>query len=370
MKIATPATNPVPNGPFGNGRLADSGDLARLYRSAAENPENYLRLLDAYPIAHDPHPSIYDCALLALPMGLNAPNVLFFGRSGSGKTQKGTLPAVANAIGSGWSFVYVNVKGKGQTRIVRKIAELFGRNCETIAPRKPDRTLGWTALDGCQDLPVAGEVAACMVACAAGRSRYGEGAWTYNQTQEWIQHGIAAICTDLPKANQNLLELRRIVLAGDYNSFAENHPDFPALKKFARYEEGGNRNAETIAATISEATSFIDDISPFLSKAELSLDAFAEQGGCLIVEIDEYDVDRLRPLLTLLLGRLIATLQKHACNTPTRALASKNGHYHRRAGGGWTSSLNWLRTPHMPRTKLLFCSRCSINFAIPGDIRR
>jgi hypothetical protein len=294
-----------------------------LYENAEKNPTSFLRLLDAYPIAHNPAATISCHGPLPLPLGTDSPNIWFVGRSRSGKTQKGTFPAVAHAIASGWSFAYINIKGKKQTQIIRRMAKAQGRTCHTIAPRKPDRTVGWTALDGCHDLSVAGEVAACMVASAAGRSRYGEGAWAYNQAQEWIQHAIAAICCDSDKSEHNLIALRRVVLSGRYVQFGEEHPEFPALNKFALYEQGGNRNAETVASTIGEATAFVDDISPFLSAAELSLDKFAQNGGGLILEVDEYDIERLRPLTTLFLGRLIATLQKHACDSPTGCLPHK-----------------------------------------------
>ena len=87
--------------------------------------------------------------------------------------------------------------------------------------------------------------------------------------------------------------------------------------------ETGNMNAMTIASTNSEATSFIDDVAPFLSNPELNLEKFANDGGCLVVEIDQYDVDRLRPIITLFLGRLIATLQKKACVSATGRLPNK-----------------------------------------------
>jgi hypothetical protein len=323
--VSSPATIRVARGPFGNARLASSRDLAELLTAAEKYPDNYLRLLQAYAIVHDPKVDIFATDALPVPLGIDSPNLVVVGRSGGGKSHKGSFPAAAHAIAAGWGLICLVNKGKWQTRLLRRIARAHGReeDVQLLAPRKPERTLGWTGLEGCRDLSTAGEVAAAMVASAARKSRSGDGAWAYNQAQEWIQHAIHAICTDLTRAFHTLVELRKVVLAGDYKAFADEHPDFPVLKKFARYEEGGNRNTETVASTIGEATAFIDDVAPFLSKGELSLETFVAKGGILVIEVDEYDVQRLQPLVTLLLGRLIATMQRHACDSPTGRLPHK-----------------------------------------------
>lgn len=315
----------VTNGPLGNSRLASTQELLALKRDARENPDNYVRLLSTYAIAHNPKPTIVDMGPLAVPMGVDSPNIAVVGRAGSGKTQSVTLPAALHAIRSGWSMVYINIKGKKQTRLLRQLAKCCGRAGEVqlISPLKLDRTLGTTCLEGCSSLSKANEVAACIVATAARRSRYGEGAWCYNQAQEWLQHAIAAICTDLPPSRRNLNELRDVVLAGDYEKFADAHPDFPVLERFAGQASGGNRNTETVMATISECTAFIEEIRAFLSKDEVSFERFAQHGGCIIVEIDQAEIKRLRPIVTLLLGKVISSLQRAANADPRGCIRNK-----------------------------------------------
>lgn len=304
----------VPNGPLGSSRLASTQELLALKRASRAAPEDYMRLLSAYAIAHNPKPAIVDMGPLPIPMGVDSPNVLAVGRTGSGKTQAVTLPSALHVLRSGWSMLYINVKGKKQTRLLRRLAKSYGRadDFQLISPLKPDRTLATTCLEGCSRLPTANEVAACMVANAAPRARLGEGAWCYNQAQEWLQHAIAAICTDLPPARRNLNELRRVVLAGDYERFAKAHPCFPVLERFADHVRAGNRNTDTVIATISECTVFIDEIPEFLSVNEVSFHKFARHGGCIIVEIDQADIKRLRPIVTLLLGKAISSLQREA----------------------------------------------------------
>jgi ribosomal protein L7/L12 len=324
-EIATPGTRNIPNGPYGNARLANRKELLDLVKAAEKNPEDYIQLFEAQAIAHDPQVSAARMDGLIVPLGKDSPNLLVVGRAGAGKTQKVIFPAACHAIREGWSMVYINIKGKAQTHLLRKMAEAYKRDKEItlVAPQKPERTIAWTAVEGCEHLSKAGEVAAVLVGNAAATSRFGEGAWAYNQAEEWLQHAIAAVCKDNPPEQRTLWEVRKVVLSGEYGQFADEHSDFPVLLKFARYVNSANKNADTITATISEATSFIDEIAPFLSKPELDLDKFADKGGILIVEIDEYAVKKLRPVIALFLSRLLATIQRKACDSPTGQLPNK-----------------------------------------------
>lgn len=324
-EMPTPGTRNIPDGPYGNARLATRQELLDLVEAAERNPENYVQLFEAQVSAHDPKLSAMRLDRLPVPLGKDSPNLLVVGRAGAGKTQKVILPAACHAIQEGWAVVYINIKGKSQTHLLRKMAEAYKRDKEftLVAPQKPDRTVAWTAIEGCEDLPKAGEVAAVLVGNAAATSRYGEGAWAYNQAEEWLQHAIAAVCKDNPKEQRTLWEVRKVILSGEFGQFADEHPDFPVLQKFARYVNSANKNADTITATISEATSFIDDIAPFLSKPELKLDKFVNQGGIMVVEIDEYSVKKLRPVISLFLSRLLATIQRKACDAPSGQLPHK-----------------------------------------------
>lgn len=324
-EMPTPGTRNIPDGPYGNARLATRQELLDLVEAAERNPENYVQLFEAQVSAHDPKLSAMRLDRLPVPLGKDSPNLLVVGRAGAGKTQKVILPAACHAIREGWAVVYINIKGKSQTHLLRKMAEAYKRDKEftLVAPQKPDRTVAWTAIEGCEDLPKAGEVAAVLVGNAAATSRYGEGAWAYNQAEEWLQHAIAAVCKNNPKEQRTLWEVRKVILSGEFGQFADEHPDFPVLQKFARYVNSANKNADTITATISEATSFIDDIAPFLSKPELKLDKFVNQGGIMVVEIDEYSVKKLRPVISLFLSRLLATIQRKACDAPSGQLPHK-----------------------------------------------
>ena len=322
--VATPAVTFAPHGPFGQARLASRDDLAALFERGERHRDEHLRIANAYAIVHDPNPSVIDAADLPIPLGVDAPNVIFFGRSGSGKTQKGTLPAAIDVIRRSWSLIYLNVKGRSQTRLIRKVAALHGRadQVRLLSPGSLDRTVGCTLLEGCADVLMAREVAACMVAGAARHSRSGEGAWAYNQAEDFLTHAISAVCADLPPERRTLAEIRRVVAAGEYEAFVAAHPNHPVLRKFANFQSW-NRNGETVASTIGEATSFIDGLEPLLSTDEFSLAAFADRPGILIVEIDEPDLEKFTPFITLTLGRLVRQLQRAACRSSTGALAHK-----------------------------------------------
>lgn len=313
----------IPNGPLGNSRLASDKELISLRQAAEKNTQDFVRLLSAYGIAHSPHPAAIDMGNLPLPLGIESPNLLVFGRSGSGKTQTVMLPVARHALEHNWSMVYVNVKGVKQTRLLRRMAKQFGRNAQTLAPTKRNRTIACTLIDGCNSLSKANEPAEGIVACAAMNSRNGEGAWAYNQAKEWTQNAIAAICDDSPKSERNLVEIRRVVQTGAYQEFANQHPDFPVLARFAKYVADGNKNAETITATIAECTAFIDEMEEFLSKSEFRFDRFAKNGGVLIIEIDQSDVRKLRPFVTIFLTRFKASLQREANSQATGRLPNK-----------------------------------------------
>lgn len=313
----------IPGGPLGNSRRATSKDFERLKKMVKRNGNNFVQLLHSYAIAHNPAPEPVDMGRLPLPLGTDSPNLLVFGRSGSGKTQSVTIPAARHALENGWSMVYVNVKGVKQTRLLRRLAKQYGRCAQTMAPTKLDRTLACSLIEGCSSLSMAKVVAEGIVATAARKSRDGEGAWAYNQAEEWIQHSVAAICSDLPKSQRSLVEIRKVVQSSSYKDFADQHPSFPVLQRFARYVAEGNKNAETITATIAECTAFIDEIEEFLSKNEFSFASFAQKGGVLIVEIDQADVRRLRPFVTLFLTRLKSSLQRAANSSATGQLSNK-----------------------------------------------
>lgn len=315
--------NWIPDGPLGSSRRASSNELVSLAKAADENVENYVRLLPAYAIAHDPSPTPIDMGPLPLPLGIDCPNMLVFGRSGGGKTQMITLPVVKHAMQSGWTVVCVNVKGVKQTRQIRRLGKQFGRRVQTIAPTKLNRTLACTLLEGCDLLAQAKEVAEAMTANAARKSRDGGGAWAYNQAEDFVRNAICAVCNNLPKSRRNLIEIRKVVEAGSYHEFADQHLNFPGLKRFARYVSDGNKNAETISETIGEITAFIDEFEEFLSKDELSFKSLAENGGVVIIEIDIQDIRRLRPIVTLFLTRLKSNLQRKACSSATGRLPHK-----------------------------------------------
>ncbi|MFN9719848.1 MAG: type IV secretory system conjugative DNA transfer family protein [Planctomycetota bacterium] len=315
----------VPNGPLGNCRLATSAELLNLADLAEKHPGHYLRLLPAFAVGHDPEARPIDMGPLPLPLGLDSPNVLVVGRSGSGKTQAVTLPSALHAIRSGWAMVYVNIKGAKQTRLIRRMARRFSRadDVQLIAPLKLRRTAACTTLEGCQSLSSANEVAEVIVSTAARRGRDGDGAWAYNQSQEFLQHAICAICKDLPRSRRNLVELRQVILSGAFQAFADEHPAFPVLAKFAGYVRSENKNAETVVSAIGECTAFIDEIHEFLGQDEFRCSSFVQDGGLVIIEIDQGDVRRLRPVVTLLLGRLISALQRCAAETGTGSIPHK-----------------------------------------------
>lgn len=325
VQIASPQAYWVPDGPLGAARLANRNELLRLRDAAQRDPANYLRLFQGFAVAHDLRPSVIDMSTFPIPCGAGSPNILVFGQSGSGKTQMITLPAAFHAIREGWMMVYINIKGPKQTKILCEFAKSAGRlkELQLLVPRHAERSLKCSMLEGCDNVTTASEVAASMVRAAGGAGERKSADWCDNQAEEWLTHAIVAVCTSSPKSKRNLLVIRDVVLSGEFTKFAEAHTQFPVLKKFANYVASGNANAATVVATVGEATALIDGTRNFLSSDDFRFTDFAKKGGLCILEIDQNSIKRLRPLTTLLLGRLLGKLQEIACNDISGAIPHK-----------------------------------------------
>ncbi|MBL8854079.1 MAG: type IV secretory system conjugative DNA transfer family protein [Planctomycetaceae bacterium] len=316
IEIASPRAYWVPNGPLGSARLASHAELTTVRDRARCAPDKYLRLFQGYAVAHDTELSIVDMGQFPIPCGDQSPNTLIVGQSGAGKTQKFTLPAAYHAIREGWTIVYINIKGQKQTRILQEFARSAGRAHEVklLAPRQSLRSLKCSLLEGCEEIANANALAAAMVQSID---------WCGNQAAEFLAHAIRAVCVDSPLSHRHLLEIRDVVLSGDYKKFAEAHSAFPVLKKFADYVTSGNTNAATVVATVGEATAFIDLTREFLMGNDFSVLEFVQQGGLCILEIDQHSVKRLRPLVTMLLGQMIGMFQQVACNEVSGSIPHK-----------------------------------------------
>lgn len=322
--LTTPGVSFLGDGPYGNALPASSADLARREAAADAAPEDHLRLLPSFAIAHDPKPRVVASRGLPLPLGRESPNLLVVGRSGSGKTESVTYPAVIHALAEGWSVVAINVKGRKQTGVLRHLARTCGRADEfmLLAPRSPERSLGYNPLVACTDMERAKRLAEFLVSATGGASRHDGGVWAYNQAADFLKFAIHAMVRDLPAKACTLPYLREVIVGGFYEDFARMHRGSPALRGFARHAERNN-NGDTVASTVSESTAFIDELVPFLGTHEVDFGAFATNGGVLVIEIDGQDILHLRVVIALLLGDLLNALQETARRSPSSCLPHK-----------------------------------------------
>jgi hypothetical protein len=322
--LTTPGVTFLGDGPYGNGVPAGSADLARREAAADDAPEDHVRLLPSFAIAHDPKPGVVGSLGLPLPLGRQSPNLLVIGRSGSGKTESVTFPSVVHALEQRWAVVVINVKGQKQTRVIRRLAHAFGRGDEfmLVAPRSPDRSLGYNPLATCTGIVRAKRLAEFLVSAAGGPSRHEGGVWAYNQAADFLKFAIEAMGRDLPAKACTLPYLRDVIVGGFYEDFARMHRRSPFLRGFARHVER-NSNGETVANTVAESTAFVDELAPFLGTHEVDFGAFARNGGVLVVEIDGQDIVHLRVVIALLLGDLLHALQETARSSPSSCLPHK-----------------------------------------------
>lgn len=312
--IASPRIKHVKNGPYGNARMANSSEIQDMMLDANRDPNNYIRLLDSYAVAHDigSPPKALHLGGLPLQCGLNSPNILAIGPSGVGKTQKVIFPALRHCILAGNPVIYINVKGKLQTSTIELIAREASRENELKVIRPMARTGGLTfsGLNGCEDPSKAAKVATLLA-----RQGITDWSWSSNQAKEWITAAISAICNDLPPRRRNFLELRKIVLAGHYKQFANQHPRWVGLERFANYLIE-NQNGATVAGSIAEATAFVDAIQNFLGGSN---DVFPDEvicsnAGIIILEVEESDISILAIIINLFVSLFIESLQRNGAN--------------------------------------------------------
>ena len=316
--IASPRIKHVKNGPYGNARMANSSEIQDMMLDANRDPNNYIRLLDSYAVAHDigSPPKALHLGGLPLQCGLNSPNILAIGPSGVGKTQKVIFPALRHCILAGNPVIYINVKGKLQTSTIELIAREASRENElkVIRPMARKGGLTFSGLNGCEEPSKAAKVATLLA-----RQGIADWSWSSNQAKEWITAAISAICNDLPPRRRNFLELRKIILAGQYKQFANAHPRWVGLERFANYLIE-NQNGATVAGSIAEATAFVDAIPHFLggSNDVTPDEIICSNAGIIILEVEEADLSILAIIINLFVSLFIESLQRNGSKNKTK----------------------------------------------------
>ena len=318
--IASPRIKHVKNGPYGNARMANSSEIQDMMLDANRDPNNYIRLLDSYAVAHDigSPPKALHLGGLPLQCGLNSPNILAIGPSGVGKTQKVIFPALRHCILAGNPVIYINVKGKLQTSTIELIAREASRENElkVIRPMARKGGLTFSGLNGCEEPSKAAKVATLLA-----RQGIADWSWSSNQAKEWITAAISAICNDLPPRRRNFLELRKIILAGQYKQFANAHPRWVGLERFANYLIE-NQNGATVAGSIAEATAFVDAIPHFLggSNDVTPDEIICSNAGIIILEVEEADLSILAIIINLFVSLFIESLQRNGAKNKTKCV--------------------------------------------------
>jgi Type IV secretion-system coupling protein DNA-binding domain len=307
--VASPRLKHVKNGPYGNAKLATSSEINALIQNSEIKNDDYIRLLESYAIAHDGFsPKVVYLPWMPIPLGIRSPNLLTIGNSGSGKTTITILPGVLDAIRRKCNVFYVGSKGRIQSNIIKLFAKECDREGEfkTISPmskKKGGLTFG---IKGCKELSKANELVNLFPRPGIGDN------WAYLQAIEFLAHALCAIVTDNRSSEQNLTHLRKVILTGDYKSFADAHSAFPVLKRYARYfMEPGNFNGATVTSTLSQVSSFICNFSRFLNGSnDIDFNKLVSDGGVVVLDVEEHQVAISTPIINLVVHTFINSLHE------------------------------------------------------------
>jgi len=220
-------------------------------------------------------------------------------------------PAFDAAVARGATCVIMHHRGERTTRILQAIARQRGRDATVLALRDPKRSVGWNPLKEVGTMARARNAALCLVQSAyRDSSALNADRSSENLATDWITDALHAISTDSPPKDRHFGHLRNVVVRGAFRAFAQAHPNYAALARLQRLDDGLSSNLHAASSAISERLVFADDerVAAVLANDELRLGRFVANAGILIVETDEIGHDALRPLTALFMRQLFSAL--------------------------------------------------------------
>lgn len=252
-------------------------------------------------------------------------HTLALGTTGSGKTLRFIAQMVFSLLAfASRTLVILNAKGAWFTRVVAALAQRFRPQSKLniLNPTDPARSIAWNVAGSIKTPTDSFRVSSTLIEAA-------ETPGSRSDSPFWKQASIELLAGMLDTSEVKSLAdawVRARLGPAQFAEFAKRHPHVVQLQRFASYLASGSHNAETIMQDLSNrlaAAGVIDERIRAVTSAqnELDLSNFITRGGdILIIELNEHEAFRLRPLTNVLFTELTeAILQSGDC-TPSGRL--------------------------------------------------
>lgn len=252
---------------------------------------------------------IHDRSLFLSEANQNT-HTLVVGRTGSGKTQLIWTLAEAALNDPQRTIILFEIK-KEMYGPLREMALRAGRKARDIYRldlSDPATSIGWNPVSKNLKESEAFEMAFHLVESGDHRRGADEIPFWRNVSVELISGILLALASD-PSETPSLPRVREILNLPrrQFLVWLDTHRIAPALQKFAAFLRSGSQNAETCLSDAGmRMLTFLDrSLCAVMSHGELDISRIFSRPSVLVVEMGEENIERLRPIFSLLVTQLL-----------------------------------------------------------------
>lgn len=306
-----PATRRSKTAVYGAAAPASKADLEPFLRQARDI--HTLALRHVSPIVDvnfgERNVLLHDRSLFLSEAHQNT-HTLVVGRTGSGKTQLIWTLAEAALNDPERTIIVFEIK-KEMYGPLRKLALRAGRKARDIYRldlSDPATSIGWNPVSDSLTESEAFAMAFHLVESGDHRKGADETPFWRNVSVELISGILLALASDpnetpsLPRVREILNLPRRQFLA-----WLDSYRIAPALQKFAAFLRSGSQNAETCLSDAGmRMLTFLDrSLCAVMSHSELDIARLFSRPSVLVVEMSEENIERMRPIFSLLVTQML-----------------------------------------------------------------
>ena len=261
-----------------------------------------------------------------IPAEIRRRNILVTGQVGSGKTEELIVPvAVSDIADRQTSLVVVDFKGDLQQKLTPFVQRYRpGRRIAVLNLTDRRRTThAWNPYSVNLDAASALEDASSFCAASQTRAYNADSAFWDGSAARWIaallfrlRASRGSVC---PADVHQALELPRAELL----TLLKDGPEVPFGSAVASFLESGSHNAETVLATAQMYYRIFQDLdlASVTSAGKFQFETLFKRPMVLVLEVNQGDVERIRPLLNLFFLQLFReaaryTEQQAGCRLP------------------------------------------------------
>ncbi len=300
---------------FGSARIANRKDLESLL-TPHPNEQHVTRLggvglILELPCGRGTLGAEFGCTL-CLSEELRNRHMLFVAKPGGGKTTRGILPLLlADIEDEERTVVSFETKGNHHPLIAHWTRRHRRKKPVVLNLTDPRRSVGWNPVRRDLTRTEAYDIAFTLCTAADRNSASQDSSFWINNAVRAMTGILLAIARD-PDEQPCLGRVHEILdLSRDaFLAWSERNKDIPQIEFFRSFLRSNSHNAETCLADMSgRMATFLDmNLCATTSADELDLSTLTKQPTVLIVEIDEAQIEKLRPVYNLLFSRLLAAL--------------------------------------------------------------